>query len=67
MTTVTWAIIEYEGEFLIARRPKNQKLAGKWEFSGGKLMGESLGSGICQFLTPLVEVLLNSRPAPNTP
>jgi len=42
MTTVTCAIIENEGKILIARRAKDQKLAGKWEFPGGKVEdGES--------------------------
>ena len=38
MTTVTCAIIEKEGKILIARRAADQKLAGKWEFPGGKLV-----------------------------
>ena len=37
MTTVTCAIIENNGKILIARRAKGQKLAGKWEFPGGKV------------------------------
>ncbi len=42
MTTVTCAIIEKEGKILIARRAIDQKLAGKWEFPGGKIEdGES--------------------------
>ena len=42
MTTVTCAIIDNEGKILIARRAKGQKLAGKWEFLGGKVEdGES--------------------------
>ena len=42
MTTVTCAIIEKEGKILIARRAEDQKLAGKWEFPGGKVEdGES--------------------------
>ncbi len=42
MTTVTCAIIEREGKILIARRAADQKLAGKWEFPGGKVeAGES--------------------------
>ena len=42
MTTVTCAIIESEGKILIARRAADQKLAGKWEFPGGKVeAGES--------------------------
>ena len=42
MTTVTCAIIENNGKILIARRAQDQKLAGKWEFPGGKVEdGES--------------------------
>jgi 8-oxo-dGTP diphosphatase len=42
MTTVTCAIIEKEGKILLARRVKNQELAGKREFPGGKVEdGES--------------------------
>jgi 8-oxo-dGTP diphosphatase len=42
ITTVTCAIIEKEGKILIARRAIGQKLAGKWEFPGGKVEdGES--------------------------
>ena len=42
MTTVTCAIIEKDGKILIARRAQDQKLAGTWEFPGGKVEdGES--------------------------
>ena len=42
MILVTCAIIEKEGKILIARRAHDQKLAGKWEFAGGKVeKGES--------------------------
>jgi len=42
MTSVICAIIESEGKILIARRAADQKLAGKWEFPGGKVEdGES--------------------------
>ena len=42
MTTVTCTIIENEGKILLARRAADQKLAGKWEFPGGKVeAGES--------------------------
>ena len=37
LTTVTCALIESEGKILIARRAADQKLAGKWEFPGGKV------------------------------
>lgn len=42
MISVTCAIIERDGKILIARRGEGQKLAGKWEFPGGKVEdGES--------------------------
>jgi 8-oxo-dGTP diphosphatase len=37
MTKVTCAIIEYKGKILIARRAPDHRLAGKWEFPGGKV------------------------------
>ena len=43
MQTVTAAIIQKEDYVLIARRGPNSKLAGQWEFPGGKVEeGESL-------------------------
>ena len=43
MKTVTAAIIRREQRVLVARRAHDQKLAGFWEFPGGKLeTGESL-------------------------
>lgn len=42
MILVTCAIIKKKGKILLARRSANQKLAGKWEFPGGKIEdGES--------------------------
>ena len=40
MKTVTAAIIVEEGKILIARRAPGEKLAGMWEFPGGKVEGE---------------------------
>ena len=37
MTRVTAAIIENKGKVLIAKRKVTDKLAGKWEFPGGKI------------------------------
>jgi 8-oxo-dGTP diphosphatase len=37
MTTVIAAIIMQDDKVLIAQRAEGQKLAGKWEFPGGKL------------------------------
>lgn len=43
MKIVTAAVAERGGHFLIARRAPDQKLAGAWEFPGGKVEpGESL-------------------------
>lgn len=43
MKIVTAAVAERDGQFLIARRAPDQKLAGAWEFPGGKVdPGESL-------------------------
>ncbi|MBP2635494.1 MAG: ADP-ribose pyrophosphatase [Firmicutes bacterium] len=42
MIEVTAAIIQDKGKILIARRPIGDKLAGKWEFPGGKIeVGET--------------------------
>lgn len=41
--TVTAAVIERDGAFLVARRPEGAHLAGLWEFPGGKCdPGETL-------------------------
>ena len=41
--TVTAAVIERDGAFLVARRPEGVHLAGLWEFPGGKCdSGETL-------------------------
>ena len=40
MIEVTAAIIQDKGIILIARRPLGDKLAGKWEFPGGKIEAE---------------------------
>ena len=37
MKTVTAAIIANDGRILLARRAPGEKLAGRWEFPGGKL------------------------------
>jgi 8-oxo-dGTP diphosphatase len=37
MVRVTAAVIEREGQVLIARRGEGRALAGKWEFPGGKI------------------------------
>jgi 8-oxo-dGTP diphosphatase len=37
MKTVTAAIIERSGLYLIARRAPGEQLAGSWEFCGGKV------------------------------
>jgi len=40
---VAVAVIERDGQFLIAQRPAGVPLAGYWEFPGGKIeAGESL-------------------------
>lgn len=42
MLKVTAAVIQVKGKILIARRPIRDKLAGKWEFPGGKIeVGET--------------------------
>ena len=43
MKVVTAAIIQDQGRFLVARRGPGEKLAGLWEFPGGKVEpGETL-------------------------
>lgn len=45
MKTVTAAILQRDGAILLARRASGQKLAGYWEFPGGKVeAGETLQS-----------------------
>ncbi|MCJ7586154.1 MAG: A/G-specific adenine glycosylase [Anaerolineales bacterium] len=45
--TVTAAIIERDGKYLLARRPQKGLLGGLWEFPGGKVeAGESLESAL---------------------
>jgi len=40
MIRVTAAIIEQNGKILLAKRKKDDPLAGKWEFPGGKIEPE---------------------------
>jgi A/G-specific adenine glycosylase len=59
--TVTAAVIQREGEVLIARRPLNGLLGGLWEFPGGKLQeGEGLSDclkrEICEELLADIQV-----------
>ena len=59
--TVTAAVLQREGRFLIARRPEGGLLGGLWEFPGGKQhLGESLAEclrrEICEELGVEVEV-----------
>lgn len=45
--TVTAAVIQHNGQVLIAQRPQKGLLGGMWEFPGGKLKpGESLHAGL---------------------
>ena len=45
------ALINYAGEILLAQRPAGKRLAGKWEFPGGKLeAGESPEIALCREL-----------------
>ena len=42
LLVVAAALINERGEFLLAQRPPDKRLAGKWEFPGGKVeAGES--------------------------
>ena len=41
-TLIAIAVVEYDGRFLIGRRPQGVALAGVWEFPGGKVeIGET--------------------------
>jgi 8-oxo-dGTP diphosphatase len=52
MKDVTAAIIIKDNKILITRRAENQKLAGKWEFPGGKVeSGESPEACLMRELT----------------
>ncbi len=47
IVAVTAAILTHEGRILIARRPAGDRLAGLWEFPGGKLEpGETPREGL---------------------
>lgn len=47
MITVTAAVIEKDGRFLICKRPQGKNHGGLWEFPGGKLeKGETLNACI---------------------
>lgn len=47
MKVVTAAIIQEQGRFFVARRGPGEKLAGLWEFPGGKVEpGETLQEGL---------------------
>ena len=47
MKVVTAAIIQDQGRFFVARRGPGEKLAGLWEFPGGKVEpGETLQEGL---------------------
>ena len=37
LTVVAVALVDADGRVLIAERPKGKRLAGLWEFPGGKL------------------------------
>ncbi len=39
LTRVTAAIMANDGKLFVARRPAGDRLAGKWEFPGGKIQG----------------------------
>lgn len=63
------AVVEHQGQFLVGIRPEGAKLAGMWEFPGGKVeAGESLAAAAereCAEETGLsvqvVELLLDQR------
>jgi 8-oxo-dGTP diphosphatase len=51
MKVVTAAIVIQDGKVLLARRGPKEKLAGYWEFPGGKVeKGESLAECLCREL-----------------
>lgn len=51
MRAVTAGIIRNNGRILICRRPEGKRLAGKWEFPGGKLeYGETPEQGLAREL-----------------
>lgn len=51
MRAVTAAIIKKDGKILICQRPEGKKLAGMWEFPGGKMEhGETPEEGLVREL-----------------
>jgi len=69
MKAVTAAIIQSGDRFLIARRAPGEKLAGFWEFPGGKIeSGETASQGLVRELqeevgiTPLTYTALKEVP-----
>lgn len=61
MKTVTAAVIQIDGLVLLTRRAPGEKLAGYWEFPGGKVdSGESLQS--CLHRELLEELGVESTP-----
>lgn len=70
-TPVVCAIIEHEGRCLIAQRPEGKRLAGFWEFPGGKIeKGESpvaaLHRELAEELGCRVEITAAGPPVPHT-
>lgn len=70
-TPVVCAIIEHEGRCLIAQRPEGKRLAGFWEFPGGKVeKGESPVAALHRELTEelgcRVEITAAGPPVPHT-
>ena len=57
---VTAAIIHNEGKYLIAQRPYDKSLGGKWEFPGGKVQdGETLEHCLIREIQEELELIIS--------
>jgi mutator protein MutT len=63
--TVVAAVIERDGRILVARRAAHSKLAGSWEFPGGKVeAGESHEAALARELHEELRVTARIAPGP---
>jgi 8-oxo-dGTP diphosphatase len=60
LLVVAAALINEKGEVLIARRPEGKRLAGKWEFPGGKVeQGETPEAALARELREELDIIID--------